>query len=203
MSLDNIADISQIVIAVGVLGIFAELLVSYRAQKADHERSRRERSIELLLQWSKFQNKDTASTRRLVENLSREQCRALDNREPISIPTSQKRILIGLFGEKSLKLHEDKNIIVLSEEQVSQIRSSAIRYLNQLESILAAWQHHVADAEIIENEFAYLFSPESGSKAMQNFRLALGWESFPAIEMFIEHLETKRREGLRRKRKIS
>ncbi|MBO6149330.1 MAG: hypothetical protein J6O55_08330 [Lachnospiraceae bacterium] len=99
--------------------------------------------------------------------------------------------------QKSNKLYK------LSKRDVYILRNEIIGYLNRAESILSAWQHNVADTQIIEDEFAFLLDESEGKTMLENFRKAAGSESsFPAIEMFCLHLRKKRESKLIRKKKL-
>lgn len=100
-------------------------------------------------------------------------------------------------------LSTDNSCIVLTGDKVSKLRWLVMTYLNILESILVAWQYSIVDREIIEHQFSYLFSSERGHSALSKFRSAAGGEkSFPAIEIFANHIEEKKKSILKEKANI-
>lgn len=99
--------------------------------------------------------------------------------------------------------YDCENEFELTKEQIKKLRHLIITYLNLLESILVAWQYSIADREIIEDQFSYLVSPKEGHNVLEDFRIASGsQESYPAIEIFCSHLESKSRERLKEKGNI-
>lgn len=93
--------------------------------------------------------------------------------------------------------------IELTKRQVRKLRHCIISYLNLLESILVAWQYSIADREIIEDQFSFLFSPKEGHNALQDYRIACGAEeAYPAIAIFCMHLESKAKKKLKERDKI-
>ncbi len=206
MTLSDAANIATIVGSLAVIGIFIQVLLAFRQLKADHERSRREKSVEMLLEWSKHLKEDSSSARKIAESLSEEQSRKLYNQESVKVDatkfkSSLKKIL-ELSDDNNLEEHNDE--ITLNEGHVSKLRWYIVSYLNMLESILVAWQYSIIDRDIIERQFSYLISPEQGHYALKHFRSAAGGEKvFPAIEMFSKHLDEKRRKNLKGKPNVA
>jgi hypothetical protein len=77
----------------------------------------------------------------------------------------------------------------LTVEQSSELRWEIVTYLNALEVILSAWNHGIADKRMLEEQFRYLVSTQTGSYFLKNFRIAAGGaHSFPNVEKFVNHL---------------
>jgi hypothetical protein len=203
MTLQEGANIATIVGSLAVIGVIVQIALARRQMKADHERSRREKTVELLLEWTKSLKENTSLARRIVESLGEEQARNLFNEEETRVSSKYRRPLEKILDVKEKEIKEDKSYIVLSGEQVSKLRWIVMNYLNLLESTLVAWQYSIVDREIIEHQFSYLFAPEQGHAALKNFRIAAGGENaFPAIEIFSSHIEEKRRSVLIEKANI-
>ena len=197
----QIASILQIFVIAGVIW---QGYLLYKQMKADHERSRREKSVEILFQWSNNLQEGNSLARKIVESLNEEQARNLLNQEPICI---HKKFLDSIKKlleiEKDDALKIDNDCIELTESQASKLRWYTLSFLNLLESVLIAWQYSIVDREIIENEFSYLFSAKDGHAALKHFRHAAGGEeAFPAIEVFSNHIEDLRKKKLKDKSKI-
>jgi hypothetical protein len=60
-----------------------------------------------------------------------------------------------------------------------------------LESILLTWTMGIADQEIIENKFSFLFNEAQRRTAMENLRMQIGMDGFPAIRQFMMALRAK------------
>jgi hypothetical protein len=170
----------------------------------DHERSRREKAVDLMLGWSRQLDRKSSITRKFAELLSEENLRCIFNQESFSLPgmpEKNEKLLaacLGLEDEKA-KLQTVNGQIVVSESQSGMIRWQLISYLNSLESVISAWACNVADREIIQNEFEYLFSSDGSGQALAKFRvIAGGSASYPYIELFeieMKKLHAKRLEA--------
>jgi len=190
----EIASVLQIFVIGGVLWQGSLL---YKQMKADHERSRREKAVEVLFQWSINLKEGNSLARKIAESLNEEQSRNLLNQEKICIHSRFLNSIAKLLDVDEDKLVITENHINLTESQSSKVRWHTMTFLNSLETVLIAWQYSVADREIIENELSYLFSAKDGHAALKHFRHAAGGEeSFPAIEVFSHHIDEKRKKKL-------
>lgn len=198
MTLQEVAHLATIFGSIAVIGISIQIYISHRQIKADHERSRREKSVDILMEWSKNLKKEGSLARKIIECLNEEQCRDVFNQQELKINKKHENLLIQLFGKENLEdLEQATDVISLSEAQTTELRWHAISYLNCLEFTLVAWQYAVVDKQIIEAQFSYLFRPADGHEALKYFRKAAGGEnSYPAIEIFTAHISQKRREHL-------
>ena len=108
-----------------------------------------------------------------------------------------------LLNSKEEDIVKKESFLELTESQSSTLRWHTMSFLNSLKTVLIAWQYSIVDREIIENELSYLFSTKDGHAALKYFRHAAGGEeSYPAIEIFSNHIEEKRRRKLIEKVKI-
>ncbi|OTG70454.1 hypothetical protein B9T26_13765 [Acinetobacter sp. ANC 4169] len=177
------------------------LAIAQKGLDADHERSRREKTVDILFEWDQRLKKEGALARRIVETFSAEQCRELHAQSPILVNAKLEPLLKQLFNE-GFKV--ENNIISLNEGHSSELRWYVITYLNALESVLVAWQYSIVDREIIEHQFSYLFKPCDGHEGLKHFRVAAGGEeSYPAIEIFASHILEKRRAKLVQKANVA
>lgn len=81
--------------------------------------------------------------------------------------------------------------------EIITIRSYIMDYLNLLESILVAWYYHVADRQMIEDQFEYLATADNGMDVLSKFRQAIdGNNCFPCIERFCLNIIEKKRKKL-------
>lgn len=230
MSLQELGDIAAIITSLGVIAVAIQAWNSHRSTaliqkeivnsqqalvtaqqelansqkqfEADHERSRREKTVDILFEWDKRLKKEGALARKIVETFSAEQCRELTSQSPLQVSVKLAPHLHQLFG---IEFKPDpNNIIHLNEAHSSELRWHVITYLNALESVLVAWQYSIVDREIIEHQFSYLFKPSDGHEGLKHFRIASGGEdSYPAIEIFASHIIEKRRAKLVQKANVA
>ena len=177
-------EIATWIIAVAGAITTSTIIIYYKQYKSDHERSRREKAVELLLEWTKNLNEKSSLARKFAETLDQKQSISLFKQEAFETEKTNKRILEGYFGKE---IKENGNIS-LSVEEVSKIRWDVISYLNLLEAVLMAWRHNIADKEMILEEFKYLVKPSEGHDVLKEFRIAAG-DTFPAIGEFVEEIE--------------
>jgi len=196
--------IRQFELAAKQLELAANQLDEFRKQiAADHERSRRERAIDVLSDWTKSLDKAQPSARSLVDTFSLEQCTKLREKKPIRIPIEQRKMLeTALQGTDSLhELEEDGKELLLNEKHTSQLFYTVITHLNSIEVTLQNWLTGVADHEIIENEMQYLINPEKGRFILENFRRVAGDRKvYPAIAEFVSRIQDKNNQHTMRPR---
>ncbi len=160
--------------------------------KDDHERSRRERACELVLEWSKSLRQGSSLARKLVETFTEEQARKLEKSEALELGGDTCEIVKSCLegSTDSAKIEQANDKVKLNPRQTSILRWHIVCYLNTLESILMARRHGVADKEMIKEQFRYLVSPREGHYILRNYRQASGGANvYPAIEEFVRELE--------------
>lgn len=198
-----ISAIASLITALGVVFVafqakFAadQLKHSQKELAADHERSRREHSIEVVRRWSDSLDKALPAARKFIQELTLEQCKCLISREPFYIPAKHKSLLTHalheiLDNENDLIIENDQ--ILLNQNHLSQLLALVIKHLNALEVALLSWHNGVADNEIIEEQFQYLVCHNDDHFVLGNLRKAMADKAtFPALEAFIRHLKEKR-----------
>lgn len=195
MILSQLADIATIVGAIAVVAAAIQVFIVYKQFKADHERSRREKTVELLTNFFSEQKKEGPIVRKIIESLNEEKCREIIAQQAVSVSEKLKLLLEQLFKESEIVCED--GVINLTATQSVELRWLALNYLNSLETILIAWQYTIIDREIIETQFSYLFKPSDGHEVLKEFRTAAGGEeAYPAIEIFVTHIQAKRRAKL-------
>lgn len=202
----SFADMISIIVDVFTI---VSVVFAYFFFKNDHERSRREASVDLIMKWSNSLNEKASLAKKYVEKLSKKQIEHLYAQEKVHFDKSNEdekelcRNIKKLLMCGNDKADDEDGEFFLCEEESSELRWLIISYLNMLESILVAWQHRSADDTIIEQEFKYMFDLSKGRNILRDFRIVAGSEDcYPAIEMFYIHLEEKRKKMLKRKKKI-
>lgn len=223
----------KIATIVNACAVFGVVLLRFQI-KAEHERGRREKAVDLLLAWNNSLKKETSLARKTVESFSFEQCQSLFRQEAFQVNKKQYKSILEImdYDEGDRKEHKqqkaqeeqraqpesveqvnqiepvkqpdkkknesnDKEDTELDEGEVSKLRWLVLTYLNELESILVAWQYSVANRKIIEAQFSFLFNDANGCNALSNFRKACGGQScYPAIESFAAHVQREKENKL-------
>lgn len=199
---ENISIVAACIQAFSTFFVMLQIYVAKKQIEHDHERSRREKSVELLLEWSKFLTEEVTGTRKFLSKLNIEQCQSIKSQEIFCVSKKHKSLLVMIFKEK---LEEKGEEIILDEYHAAKLRWLIIQYLNRLEAILVAWQYAAVDKEIIESQFKYLFSGENARDGiLKNYRVASGLEdtSFPAIYLFEGAMKEKEMSNIKESKSI-
>jgi len=194
--------IASSVAALGVLGVIyqtrtaiQQLDTTIQSLKADHERSRRERAVELLRHWDSNLTLSGAVARKFAESLNFETSKCLYQQKPFKIKNTHYGLFVGCLSPASAKQRREEKPdedIEVTERESSEIRWAVLSYLNHLETVLAAVRHNVADKEMLYEQFTYLVSPSDGHYLLEDFRRAAGGgATYPSIEAFADELKAK------------
>lgn len=168
--------------------------VLYRQWQTDHERSRQNFAVTLMIKWVDNLHDDCLGVRRFVESLKKDQCEKLEKAEEFEIEGKDVELALYVlkreFPDAAEKLQAPGGRVKLTTVYSLYIRSVAVRYLNTLECIMTAWDQGFADRAIIESEFKpAILGDKEQEIAMQYFRMASGVESFPSLNKFIAHAQ--------------
>lgn len=190
--------VSAVAASISAFGIFfvaVQIIHAYGQMKKDHERSRRELTIQLMKDWTLNLSHSSSAARKLTETFTLEQCKAVYDHKTIKIAKEKKEKVLSIVHDimdQNEQLKEENDSIVLDEKHVAHIKYLLITYLNTLETTLMAWKLSVADREIIEQEFSYLVKPEDGHEALAVFRQAVGGKNaYPAIHDFVDEIKKR------------
>ena len=188
--LNAVAAIASCISAAGVFFLWKQI-------RADHERARREKAIELM----QFYVTSTASydgvcgglLRQFARELDKNQCELLVNCQPMRIDGKYSELLRPVFNSLTgdSTLPEQGSELVLSVTQVTILRQQIYQYLNLLETISAAWRYNIVDRDIIEDEFLNVVFQRRGIFDYRDLRYLSG--AFPSITALSRALE--RRQG--------
>lgn len=184
------------IIAVASCVTAVTVIIIWLQFKADHERSRREKTIDLMAMWTERMielSPGVRFARELVEYFNDRQCKDFWNLEPFKIDEKHRYLVVGSLNYETdaPELNTENGTIRLTQHQLSILRSLVSAYLNLLETVIGAWRHNVADREMIENEFSHLISPKDRDFPLRNLLVATG--KFPSIKEFSEYLSQKQR----------
>lgn len=184
----------------------AQNRIATKQMEADHERSRRERAIDVLARWTNSLDKAHPSARTLVESFTNEQCQKLKDRKGFKISSEYedlvKNVLHGYLDEDPPEVQGEE--LILDDNHASHIYYLCITHLNSLEIALQPWLVNIADEGILETEMQYLVKPEKGYFVLEDLRSVLGGKNcYPAIHEFVEHIKDKKNGGPGRRAKIA
>ena len=165
----------------------------------DYERSRREKAVDILMQWHSKLDKTNSAARKFAETLSDENLQSISNGEKFEIPETEKnRTYISVLFEKQNTNEEknktnssevkDKQNILITAAQSTEIRWKLITYLNILENVVSAWKYNIVDRDLIEAEFKYMFDHKDG--ALKRFR-EIQVDAYPCIDLFELEMKNK------------
>ena len=189
----------QQIISTQQLAISAEQnKIATKQMEADHERSRRERAIDVLARWTVSLDKAHPSARTLVESFSHEQCLKLAGQKEIKISAESedliKNVLHGYLDVDPPIVEGDE--LLLDANHSSHIYYLCISHLNSLEIALQSWLVCIADEKILEDELSYLIKPEKDHYVLETLRAVMGGKaSYPAIHEFVEHIKDTKNGG--------
>jgi len=197
------SDICPMISAVSsVIALFVATigaLFLYEQIRSDHDRSRRQAAIDLIMEWSRSFYCQNLGIRKFVESLSKQQCEALSQGLAFDADDKYLHIVTGLLKEEFPGIRENikkvDGIIHFDREQSWHLRACVIRYLNTLESVLSSYHYGVADKVIIEKYFDYLLDETNGYAGLSIFRGVPSRTYFPAIERFTRDRGTEQQEN--------
>ncbi len=183
------------VTAVATLLIIVEIMISLKQKRDLHDEQRRQKTVEIMMEWSKSLLKETSFAEKLVEGFNEEQCRALCKQIPFKVDKKTKEDFCKICPDSDCAMCNDckkstESTYTIDGKQLSELRWYIVTYLNLLETVLVAWKQNVVDREIIEHEFSYLYDESKGWDVLSGFRNAAGGKKvYPVIDEFCEKLK--------------
>jgi hypothetical protein len=178
---------------VGVILLYFQTSYLRKQLANDNERPRREKAVDLIMAWSQSLQRETRSAELLVSKFNEDQAHNLFYERSVEIDNNpeNERLLITCLGSMTgIQKNQATNKLILEPSSASSIRWQVLTYLNTLEAILAAWDNNVANREMIEKEFNYVYDPQKRYNVVKNFRDAAGGDkSYPAIEAFLKKIK--------------
>ena len=190
--LETISYLGTSILAIGIIITIFQLFVMKKSFYHNHERSRREKAINMILEWIKYTTINGTASKTFVEKLSETECRHIWEGDTFVTDTKFKESLekkIPEFGKCEIIQEGGKEKMRISGFQSLVLKSRVCEYINLTEMIFAAYYTNVADREILRTEFALLVSEEQNIHFLESFRkVAGGQTAFPCIYKFIEEL---------------
>jgi hypothetical protein len=177
---------------------FMQLQQMQEQTKLDADKLKREKTVDVMIEWAKSLEKETSFAEKIVKNFSKEQCKSLYNFQDFEVTGKElcEKLCIICPDKDNVRCLKCKQNLELSNKitiegyHIFILRWLIIKYLNSLEVIMIAWQQGIVDSDIIEQEFAFLVNDGEGE--LKNFRqIAGGGASYPIIETFCDKLIEK------------
>jgi hypothetical protein len=198
-----VTTVASAITAAGVVLLWWQIRLYQREYRDDHERSRRENALQMMLEWAKKLDRGTNIVTRFVDSLDESQARELANERPFCVAREKKGVVDSLSSVTELEagtaLADCEAGIEIKQVAVSLIRAQAVNYLNMLEIVLTAWKHNIADREILREQFAPMYNPKNGDFMLERFRDALGGaDAYPSIADFVQTLKADRQRSASR-----
>jgi len=178
--------ISAIATSIGALGVF---LVVFQI-RADHERSRRERAMDMMKMWANDLHIVAPKlnlAKELIESLDETQSLALVRSQEVTFEASYANLLAAYFSDIEQNFNIENGKIILEPALALLLRKEVILALNVLECVATAWRHNVADREIIEEEFFPAIIPPGRKQAFSTFRTVSG--AYPSLNLLEEKIK--------------
>lgn len=186
--------VSSAVSAVTLVVLVRQLSLLRKQIADDHERSRREKALELLAKWTDFVSEPGGTApANFAQLLTDDQTEALVNSREFSVSQKLKDYLevwLENIGSPERLDQKAGNEVYLVPRRVSTlIRRRVAAYLNNLEVIMEAKRHMIADPGILREQFCGYVNPAKNKDMLRKFRRAVaGVDGFPGIEAFVNSL---------------
>lgn len=170
--------------------------------KADHDRSRRHMSISLFKDWS-FDDKfvQIIVVKKLINALDDESKQKMMKAKEFKVDYKYldrvKSCLTPVAKDYGYDIDDmfrtRKCNVKISECGATMLRQMIVTYFNRLECIFSAYQHNIADRDILREQFQYLASPEYNiEKILDTVGIS---HCYPGICFFLYDMKRKPNSG--------
>ena len=168
------------------LGLLGTVVVAVRQLRADHLRSRRERTLEIMQFWTTNMvtyAREVYATRQIISTLEKRQCEDLWGANELRISNRFQTQIMNALKVKEEELKIEDSFIVLPSASALRLREITAFYLNLLETVFFAWRNNVGDRAMIADEFGPLLAPHGGGYPLEEITCASG--VYPSIRQYI------------------
>jgi hypothetical protein len=168
------------------LGLLGTVIVAIRQLRADHMRSRRERTLEIMQFWTKNMvtyAREVYAVRQIISNLEKRQCEDLWRAGEMRIAKKYQTQVLNALKMTPEELKFENSYILLPSTSTLRIREITAFYLNLLETVFFAWRNSVGDRAMIKDEFGPLLAPPGGGYPLEEITCASG--VYPSIRQYI------------------
>lgn len=183
----DIASKCSIIVAV------AAYLLQRRSMRLQHERARREKATQAILDYARSLTPQSAAARKLARHLDNNQIDELDQGHEFDITTTHRDLVLAALPNHVTPAELPKTgNMRLTRSQSFQLRWEIISRLNACEVVAQCWLTDVADKKTIENELRFLLDDVLATNITTTFRKIMPQEHYPALSALIAELERQR-----------
>lgn len=193
-------DLAKTLVTVGTLIFTAVQALLLRKQiKKEHEKRRRENTVEVMYNWCNSLEKNTSLAVDVAQQLSSPQCQSLYQKKCFEVTFDIKNDICRFCGfaqnnqeqtccKCELSHPHENGQWIVDGRILRELRWHIVSYLNALETLFVSWHLGLLDDSTIEEQFDYLRVPGRGD-GLANFRHAAG--GYPITETFIDQIKEK------------
>jgi len=154
----------------------------------DHERSRRERTAEILRYYQVATKPEHNKMVKLLDLMPEDQLVCLRDAKVISLSGELKELACSALRSSFPSIYDDycieKGAVTFTHGQSLQLRFIMLDVINHYEVCLVPWKLGIVDQEEIANQFRSLVDLRDGKFKLEAARRVIGAEKFPATEAF-------------------
>ena len=158
----------------GSVGACSLLVIIWQV-KANHDKSRREKALDILEQWDKIRTPNAFRYEQLMFSLSSPDVEKIEKGQSIEINKE--------LAEKHLPdLQENKDgKYIIPVHMVLEIRSTLLTLLNTIENVALAYKHQVADREILDDAYYHILIEKDFLRKCGDFMEHFGAGAWPSV----------------------
>lgn len=154
----------------------------------DHERTRRERTVETLKYYQEATKPEHNKMVKLLDLMPEDQLVCLRDAKTISLNGELKELACSALRTSFPSIYDDycknEGAVTFTHGQSLQLRFIMLDVLNHYEVCLVPWRLGIVDKDEIEHQFRALVDPRDGRFKLEAARRVIGSEKFPATEAF-------------------
>lgn len=163
------------------------------ALQADHDRTRRERTVEAMKYYQHGTKPQHNKIVELLDLVPDDQLKNLREGKRVTLEGNLKEIACSILSERFPSVYEaavsDDSAKVKERHEFTHDESMYLRFimldiLNHYETCIVPWQIGIVDRDTFEQQFFTLVDRRDGHFKLQRARNAFGAEKFPATEAF-------------------
>ena len=143
--------------------------------KANHDKGRREKALEIMRQWDVMRQKNSFRYEGLMFSLSPKDVELIQRGQSIEI---SKELATEFLPE--LVSTEDERYVI-DVMTVLNIRNDLLNLLNTIENIALAYKHNVCDRQMLDEAFYHFLIEKEFLRKCREFMVHFGAGAWPAV----------------------
>ena len=198
----------------GLAITIVQLWILNKNRKKQLKQARIENTVEMVKYYSQNLTIEGKCAERIVRNFTEKQCRDLYEFLPVTVDSTTLKKICEICPELEKKACEDSQMqdgfkckmqngsYILEDYTVNALRGYVITYLNNLESVLLAWQLGSVEQKALQKQFEFLNRDDQREYTLQTFREVAGnGKSYPAIDKFYKYLNYEKQKAAKKEMK--